>query len=73
MSWFRNGAPVVATDYLEVVEEQSLKIYGLLVKDSGFYQCFASNEAGKIQATMELMVKKEGMLRKEDNSGHYGW
>jgi hypothetical protein len=56
ITWYRNGEVIVPGDYLKISGVESLSILGLIMSDSGFYQCFAENELGSIQATFQLKV-----------------
>ncbi|XP_052264335.1 neogenin-like isoform X3 [Dreissena polymorpha] len=58
VSWYRNGHRISSEneDYIKIVDENSLRILGLMMQDSGYYQCFAENSIGSIQATMQLKV-----------------
>ena len=60
--WYKNGQPISTGDYMELVDGENLWILGLIVSDSGFYQCFAENSVGTIQATMQLKVLQQGEL-----------
>ncbi|KAL4216343.1 putative aminophospholipid-translocase [Mactra antiquata] len=57
--WYKNGEQVITGKYFEIVENENLRILGLLKGDEGFYQCFAVNSAGSIQASMQLEVEQQ--------------
>ncbi|XP_074038285.1 neogenin protein frazzled [Leptinotarsa decemlineata] len=56
IQWFKNGELVKYSEYYKLVNGYNLKIMGLVLSDSGIFQCFASNEAGNIQAAASLKV-----------------
>ena len=60
ISWFKNGSPMVPDDYFRIVDTKNLQILGLLMSDNGYYQCFAENSVGSIQATAQLRVVEQG-------------
>ena len=45
---------------MQIVDESSLKILGLVERDSGIYQCVANNEVGNAQASAQLKVLRAG-------------
>ncbi|KAG8192662.1 hypothetical protein JTE90_009692 [Oedothorax gibbosus] len=53
--WYKNGDIIVQSDYFQIVRN-TLRILGAVKSDSGIYQCFATNSAGSIQSSAELMV-----------------
>ncbi|KAL1513925.1 hypothetical protein ABEB36_003263 [Hypothenemus hampei] len=55
--WFKNGEIVKYSEYYKLVDGNNLKIIGLMVTDSGLFQCLASNPAGNIQAAASLKVQ----------------
>ncbi|XP_050305807.1 neogenin isoform X2 [Anthonomus grandis grandis] len=55
--WLKNGDLVKYSEYYKLVNGNNLKIMGLMVSDSGIFQCFASNPAGNIQASANLKVQ----------------
>ena len=61
ITWYKNGNKIEESDYFVIVDGQDLRILGLLMLDSGFYQCFVENIAGSIQATIQLSVRQQGM------------
>ncbi|XP_049824864.1 neogenin isoform X2 [Aethina tumida] len=62
IQWFKNGEAIIHNDYYSNVNGNNLKISGLLVDDSGLFQCFASNAAGNIQAAASLKVIEQGVV-----------
>ncbi|KAG5888723.1 hypothetical protein JTB14_023799 [Gonioctena quinquepunctata] len=56
IQWFKNGDLLKYSEYYKLVNGFNLKIMGLMLSDSGIFQCFASNEAGNIQAAANLKV-----------------
>ena len=59
ISWLKNGVKIIASDYFDIKEDKSLRILGLIESDSSYYQCFAENLVGNIQATIQLNVVKQ--------------
>ena len=51
---------MVPDDYFRIVDTKNLQILGLLMSDNGYYQCFAENSVGSIQATAQLRVVEQG-------------
>ncbi|XP_030764716.1 neogenin isoform X2 [Sitophilus oryzae] len=56
IQWFKDGELVKYSEYYKLVNGNNLKIMGLLVSDSGIFQCFATNPAGNIQAAASLKI-----------------
>ncbi|XP_053387197.1 neogenin-like [Mercenaria mercenaria] len=56
ITWFKNGEPIVPDDYFKISGIKNLSILGLIMSDTGFYQCFAENSVGSLQATIQLKV-----------------
>ncbi|CAL4059823.1 unnamed protein product, partial [Meganyctiphanes norvegica] len=56
--WLKNGELIVESEYFQIVNGNNLKILGLVSTDSGMYQCLASNSAGDVQASAQLLVLK---------------
>lgn len=59
ITWYKNGQQIESGDYTEIVDGENLRILGLIMSDSGFYQCFAENSVGSVQATMQLKVMQQ--------------
>ncbi|XP_052785952.1 neogenin-like isoform X3 [Mya arenaria] len=61
ITWYKNGEIIAgeAGDYVRVIEDENLQFLGLVMSDSGYYQCFAENSVGTIQATMQLKVVQQ--------------
>ncbi|XP_051877097.1 protein sidekick-1 [Pristis pectinata] len=58
LEWYKDSVPVIMLNnsrYKEMVSG-TLQIRGLVPEDSGIFQCFATNEAGDIQAPSYLTV-----------------
>ncbi|XP_069737078.1 netrin receptor DCC [Phaenicophaeus curvirostris] len=56
VEWIKNGEVVIPSDYFQIVGGSNLRILGLVKSDEGFYQCVAENEAGKVQASAQLLI-----------------
>lgn len=56
LEWFKNGDIIIPNEYLQIIHGRNLKILGLVSSDSGIYQCFATNSAGSIQSSAQLVV-----------------
>ena len=56
LEWFKNGDVIIPNEYLQIIHGRNLKILGLVSSDSGIYQCFATNSAGSIQSSAQLVV-----------------
>ncbi|KRT85842.1 Immunoglobulin, partial [Oryctes borbonicus] len=56
VQWLKNGEPVMLNEYYQLVKGNNLKIMGLMISDTGIFQCIASNDAGNIQASASLKV-----------------
>uniref|UniRef100_A0A8C4RV69 Contactin-3 n=1 Tax=Erpetoichthys calabaricus TaxID=27687 RepID=A0A8C4RV69_ERPCA len=54
--WLRNGQPLNSQDRIEVTSGE-LKISGLILEDSGMYQCVSENKHGTIYTNAELRVQ----------------
>lgn len=54
--WMKDGEPVVASDYIHLVDGSILRILGLVPSDAGTYQCTASNQLGQADRTVRLVV-----------------
>ena len=55
--------PKVHFENFQIVDGSSLKILGLVERDSGIYQCVANNEVGNAQASAQLKVLRAGTDR----------
>jgi len=62
IQWLRNGQPVVTDDYTQIIDEQTLRILGLMTSDEGVYQCVGTNEAGSMLAAAQLVVLAKGLM-----------
>ena len=60
VSWYKDGGLVTLGDYFHMVDRRNLRLLGLLVTDSGMYQCFATNHVGTIQSAAQLFVRQRG-------------
>ena len=47
-------------DRSQIVRGTNLKILGVVEKDTGVYQCMASNPVGNVQASAQLIVQPKG-------------
>nr|CAI5828476.1 unnamed protein product [Callosobruchus analis] len=56
IQWYKDGELVKYSEYYKLINGYNLKIMGLMSSDSGIFQCFATNEAGNIQASASLKV-----------------
>ncbi|KFM76351.1 hypothetical protein X975_12770, partial [Stegodyphus mimosarum] len=54
--WLKNGDVIVQSEYFKLVNGYNLRVLGLVRSDAGVYQCFATNPAGAIQATAQLLL-----------------
>nr|XP_022917260.1 neogenin isoform X2 [Onthophagus taurus] len=55
VQWLKNGELVNLSEYYQLLGN-NLNINGLMLSDTGIFQCVASNEAGNIQASAKLKV-----------------
>ena len=60
VTWRKNGDLVVPSDYFQILENNNLRILGLVASDAGLYQCLAENEVGNVQASAQLVVLESG-------------
>ena len=60
VQWRKNGDVVIPSDYFQLLDNQSLRILGLVASDAGLYQCMAENEVGNVQASAQLLVLESG-------------
>ncbi|CAG9865498.1 unnamed protein product [Phyllotreta striolata] len=68
VQWFKNGELVKYSEYYKLVNGYNLKIMGLMPSDSGLFQCFATNQAGNIQAVANLKVQTNPEKRRKHHS-----
>ncbi|KAI6182409.1 hypothetical protein M3Y97_00377300 [Aphelenchoides bicaudatus] len=62
VSWLKNGEQIKPSEYF-VVNGNKLNIYGLIRDDQAIYQCFAENEAGNAQASVQLLVYEAALTQ----------
>lgn len=60
LQWYKNGDIIIPSEYLQIVHGRNLRILGIVESDSGIYQCFATNTAGSIQSSAQLVVLSVG-------------
>lgn len=60
VQWRKNGDVVIPSDYFQILDNQNLRILGLVASDEGLYQCVAENEVGNIQSSAQLIVLESG-------------
>ena len=60
MSWTKNGEEVVSSSRV-IVHGNELVIAQAAVSDSGIYQCWAENAAGRTTLTARVLVRLTGM------------
>ncbi|KAB7501983.1 Neogenin [Armadillidium nasatum] len=61
VTWLKDGEFIKESEYFQFVGGTNLKILGLVPGDAGMYQCLASNGAGEIQASAQLIVLEAGL------------
>lgn len=61
ITWSKTGDIIGNTAFTKVGDGY-LRILDVVFSDMGSYQCFAENDYGKIQATVELSVYRKGNL-----------
>ena len=60
ITWYKDGKPMASSPrYYKDVVTNYLHIFSVLVDDDGLYTCEASNDAGKIHASMYLTVRQK--------------
>ena len=60
ITWYKDGKVMRRSGrYYKDAVTGYLQFFRVLVDDTGFYTCEASNAAGKVQATMYLNVKQK--------------
>ena len=63
VQWRKNGDIVIPSDYFQIMDNQNLRILGLVNSDDGLYQCTAENEVGNTQASAQLVILQTGETR----------
>ncbi|GIY49793.1 neogenin [Caerostris darwini] len=58
--WLKNGDPIIQSEYFKLTNGYNLRVLGLVGSDAGVYQCFATNPAGAIQSTAQLLLLEPG-------------
>lgn len=61
VTWYKNGELIRSNEYF-VINDNRLNIYGLIRDDQAVYQCFAENEIGNVQASVQLLIYEAGMF-----------
>ncbi|XP_034947132.1 neogenin isoform X2 [Chelonus insularis] len=64
VTWLKNGEKITLSEYWQLVNNNNLRINGLLPIDAGIFQCIGTNPAGNIQASARLVINKP---KKEKN------
>ena len=59
ITWTKNGEALVNKCFISI-KDGYLIVNDLVSSDKGVYQCFAKNYLGKIQASAQLSVYREG-------------
>ena len=59
ITWTKNGEELVNKAFISITDGY-LTVNDLVPSDKGVYQCFAKNYLGKIQASAQLSVYREG-------------
>ena len=59
ITWTKNGEELVNKAFISITDGY-LTVNDLVPSDKGVYQCFAKNNLGKIQASAQLSVYREG-------------
>ncbi|KAF0313218.1 Neogenin [Amphibalanus amphitrite] len=58
ITWTKDGERLHNSNYFQLADGgRRLRILGLVPRDAGIYQCFASNDAGNIQTAARLSVR----------------
>lgn len=60
MTWVKNGEKIRANEYF-VINENKIKIYGLIRDDQAIYQCFI-DATESAQASAQLIVEEAGKI-----------
>lgn len=60
VQWLKNGEVITPNEYYQLINGHNLKIMGLMLTDTGLFQCVASNPAGNVQASANLKVIEIG-------------
>ncbi|XP_059611171.1 uncharacterized protein LOC132258084 [Phlebotomus argentipes] len=66
ITWYHNGRLLKNTHAIHH-EEQQLKLNSIDPEDEGIYQCFAKNDAGEIQMSANLSLRKRRKLSRLNN------
>uniref|UniRef100_A0A0N4Z2C6 Down syndrome cell adhesion molecule-like protein Dscam2 n=1 Tax=Parastrongyloides trichosuri TaxID=131310 RepID=A0A0N4Z2C6_PARTI len=61
ITWYKNGEPIIPSQYF-VVENNHLKVLGLVKDDQGVYQCLIENDIGNVQSHAQIMINTPAKL-----------
>ncbi|XP_044590611.1 neogenin isoform X4 [Cotesia glomerata] len=56
VTWLKNGEKITLSEYWQLVNNNNLRINGLLPIDAGIFQCIGTNPAGSIQTFARLVI-----------------
>lgn len=56
--WLKNGEKITLSEYWQLVNNNNLRINGLLAIDAGIFQCIGVNPAGNVQASARLTINQ---------------
>lgn len=56
VTWLKNGEKITLSEYWQLVNNNNLRINGLLPIDAGIFQCIGTNPAGSIQTFARLDI-----------------
>ncbi|KAK0175713.1 hypothetical protein PV327_009442 [Microctonus hyperodae] len=58
VTWLKNGEKITLSEYWQLVNNNNLRINGLLAIDAGIFQCIGVNAAGNVQASARLTINQ---------------
>lgn len=56
VTWLKNGEKITLSEYWQLVNNNNLRINGLLPIDAGIFQCIGTNPAGSVQTFARLVI-----------------
>lgn len=60
ITWYKNGEPIIPSEYFVVINYNNLKVLGLVKDDQGVYQCLAENDIGSVESHSQIMIDTPG-------------